>query len=141
MSGRAGHEPDLKAAVAAARRVSFAMAELKAVAPDAGSYVAESNYFEPRWQRSYWGANYRRLQRIKRKYDPQCLFYVHHGVGTEQCWKAASTPLSSRRTTFVEGQPLRSSVRPLCKPRCFKTLNPPAPNARSAFRSSSRSCY
>jgi FAD/FMN-containing dehydrogenase len=82
----AGHEPDLKAALAAARRVSFAMAELKAAAPDTGSYVAESNYFEPHWQRSYWGSNYPRLLQIKRKYDPQCLFYVHHGVGTEQ-WR------------------------------------------------------
>src|SRR5262245_20660413 len=60
-----------------------AMRELKMLAPSAGSYVAESDYFEPNWQRSYWRSNYPCLLEIKQKYDPQCLFFVWHGVGTE----------------------------------------------------------
>jgi hypothetical protein len=59
------------------------MLALKTLAPDAGSYVAESNYFEPRWQASYWGGNYPRLIELKRKYDPDCVFFVRHGVGSE----------------------------------------------------------
>jgi hypothetical protein len=57
------------------------------VAPRAGSYVAESDFFEPDWQRSFWGANYPRLAEVKRKYDPAGLFCVHHGVGSE-AWSA-----------------------------------------------------
>jgi len=51
--------------------------------PVAASYVSESNFFEKDWQRSYWGANYERLLAVKRRYDPDGLFFVHHGVGSE----------------------------------------------------------
>jgi FAD/FMN-containing dehydrogenase len=59
------------------------MDELLRAAPGAGSYLAESDYFEPAWQRSFWGRNYPKLARVKRKYDPTGLFFVHHGVGSE----------------------------------------------------------
>ena len=52
-----------------------------------GAYVSESNYFEKNWQQSYWGAHHPRLAEIKAKYDPQGLFFVHNGVGSEQ-WSA-----------------------------------------------------
>ena len=55
--------------------------------PDPGSYVSESNYFEKDWQRAFWGNNYARLRRIKKQYDRDGLFFVHHGVGSED-WSA-----------------------------------------------------
>jgi FAD/FMN-containing dehydrogenase len=81
--GLASHEPNLANARNEAGQIDRAMGELKRLAPTAGSYVAESNYFETDWQKSYWGPNYPRLLAIKRKYDPQGLFFVRHGVGTE----------------------------------------------------------
>lgn len=73
--------------LAAARRtkgaIDRAAAELRKVAPGAGSYVSESNYFNESWQQAYWGSNYRRLRAIKQRYDPDGLFFVHHGVGSE----------------------------------------------------------
>lgn len=81
--GLAGHEPNLKNARNEAAQIGRAMGELKKIAPTAGSYVAESDYFESNWQQSYWGANYPRLLAVKQKYDPQGLFFVRHGVGTE----------------------------------------------------------
>ena len=36
---------------------------------------------------SFWGANYPRLLAVKKKYDPSGLFFVHHGVGSED-WSA-----------------------------------------------------
>jgi hypothetical protein len=67
--------------------IARSMKQLYRVAPGAGSYVSESNYFEPSWQRSYWGKHYERLRAVKTKYDPAGLFFVHHGVGSED-WSA-----------------------------------------------------
>jgi FAD/FMN-containing dehydrogenase len=55
--------------------------------PEPASYFNETDYFEKDWQRAFWGTNYARLAAIKQKYDPDGLFYVHHGVGSEQ-WSA-----------------------------------------------------
>ena len=55
--------------------------------PDAGSYVSESDYFLEDWQRAFWGPNHARLLAVKERYDPDGLFTVHHGVGSEQ-WSA-----------------------------------------------------
>ncbi len=85
--GLPGYQPDLAAARRDAAQIGKAMTVLRNLAPDSGSYVAESNFFEPDWQRSYWGDNYARLLEVKRRYDPGGLFFVHHGVGSET-WSA-----------------------------------------------------
>jgi hypothetical protein len=82
--GILGHEPSVVAGRKAASRVHQCMTQLRALVPDAGSYLSESNFFENGWQHSYWGGNYPRLAAIKRKYDPNGLFFVHNGVGSEQ---------------------------------------------------------
>jgi hypothetical protein len=63
------------------------MNELLKIDRDAGSYVSEGDFFDANWQRSFWGDNYPRLQAVKRRYDPDGLFFVHHGVGSED-WSA-----------------------------------------------------
>jgi FAD/FMN-containing dehydrogenase len=85
--GVAGHQPDLAQARQQGDAVARAMDELRKVAPNPGSYVSESNFFEPDWQHSFWGDNYPRLLAVKAKYDPTGLFFVHHGVGSED-WSA-----------------------------------------------------
>jgi FAD/FMN-containing dehydrogenase len=85
--GIPGHQPDLITARKDAAEIAQAMDELRKIVPDAGSYVSESNYFERSWQRSFWGPNYPRLLQVKAKYDPTGLFFVHHGVGSEE-WSA-----------------------------------------------------
>jgi FAD/FMN-containing dehydrogenase len=78
---------DLVSARRDAHDIDLAAAELRKIAPNAGSYVSESNYFNRAWQKEYWGINYSRLRAIKTKYDPGGLFFVHHGVGSED-WSA-----------------------------------------------------
>ena len=85
--GIAGHEPDAPRARRRAKALDDAMAELRRLVPNAGSYVSESNFFEADWQRAFWGSNYPRLQAAKQRYDPDGLFFAHHGVGSER-WSA-----------------------------------------------------
>jgi FAD/FMN-containing dehydrogenase len=80
-------QPQLTAARFFAGQVQASMKALRVAAPDAGAYVNECDYFQADWQRAFWGANYPRLARIKRRYDPDGLFTVHHGVGSE-AWSA-----------------------------------------------------
>lgn len=81
--GMARPPMDLAAAHRDARAIDLATAALRKVAPDAGSYVSESNYFNERWQQDFFGSNYPRLRTVKDRYDPAGFFFVHHGVGSE----------------------------------------------------------
>jgi FAD/FMN-containing dehydrogenase len=81
-----GASPD-PGAHARAERVQAAMIALRAAAPGSGVYLNECDYFQENWQQAFWGSNYMRLADIKRRYDPDGLFTVHHGVGSE-AWSA-----------------------------------------------------
>jgi hypothetical protein len=82
--GIAGHEPDVIKGRTAAKVIDQCVEQLRAVAGPGGSYVNETNYFEQDWQQAFWGENYTRLRAIKKRYDPDGLFFVHHGVGSEE---------------------------------------------------------
>jgi FAD/FMN-containing dehydrogenase len=82
-----GHEPDVAASRRNAAALGRAMDEILRLAPSAGSYLSESNFFNENWKQSFWGANYPRLAAVKKKYDPVGLFFVHHGIGSEE-WSA-----------------------------------------------------
>ncbi len=81
--GLPGHEPNLAEGKAKAAKVDAVMKIIRDATPGGGCYINEADYFEPDWQTSFWGDNYPRLLDIKRKYDPDNLFNVHHGVGSE----------------------------------------------------------
>jgi FAD/FMN-containing dehydrogenase len=85
--GIPGHEPDLATARQHADAIDKAMNEVRKLLQNPGSYVSESNFFDEAWRESFWGSNYPRLLAVKDKYDPDGLFFVHHGVGSER-WSA-----------------------------------------------------
>lgn len=80
VKGKEVNEADAKAA---ADKVNQAISYFKTLAPNAGTYVNEADYFQPNWQRAFWGENYSQLLAIKQKYDPSGVFYCHHCVGSE----------------------------------------------------------
>ncbi len=85
--GVAGHEPNVGGGRHDAQLVNAAMAPLRALTPRPASYVSETDYFQTDWQTAFWGNNYPRLKQVKDRYDPNGLFFVHHGVGSE-AWSA-----------------------------------------------------
>jgi FAD/FMN-containing dehydrogenase len=82
--GILGHEPDLSIARQHADAIDKAMSEIRKLHPNAASYLAEGNFFDDAWRESFWGSNYTRLLAVKDRYDPDGLFFVHHGVGSER---------------------------------------------------------
>ncbi len=94
--GVPGHEPDVAAAKRDAAAVEAAMDAIRKLLPRVGSYVWETDYFQPNWQDAFWGDNYARLRAIKDKYDPDGLFFLHHGVGSEDWSADGFTRLSAK---------------------------------------------
>lgn len=85
--GIPGHEPDLALGRANAQAIGRAFDALLTVAPGAGAYLSEADFFDPDWKARYWGPNFDRLAAIKKRYDPKGLFFTHHGVGSDE-WTA-----------------------------------------------------
>ncbi|KAF2180462.1 FAD-binding domain-containing protein [Zopfia rhizophila CBS 207.26] len=57
---------------------------LDKLTPNASSvYLNEADFREPDWQQVFYGSSYEGLLRIKRKYDPNGLFYGRTAVGSE----------------------------------------------------------
>jgi FAD/FMN-containing dehydrogenase len=81
--GVAGHEPGDARGRIEAKVVRAAWAPLLTLPAKPASYVSETDYFEADWQQAFWGEHYPRLRQIKRRYDPDGLFFVHHSVGSE----------------------------------------------------------
>src|SRR5215471_10369581 len=78
------HEPDRATARQHADAIEKAMNEVRRLLGNVGSYRAEGNFFDEAWRESFWGSSYARLLAAKDKYDPDGLFFVHHGVGSER---------------------------------------------------------
>lgn len=79
--GIPGHEPNADVGRREAAAVRRAMVPFEKLAPGAGAYVSEANYFEANWRSRYWGPHYQRLLETKRQYDPASLFNGHQTVG------------------------------------------------------------
>ncbi|KAG6355634.1 hypothetical protein INS49_003596 [Diaporthe citri] len=58
-------------------------AGLRRLAPDMGTYINEASVTEPNWSSSFWGTNYPRLSELKRKYDPDMLFWISPGINAD----------------------------------------------------------
>ena len=80
--GIPGHEPNVARGRRDAAGVARAMQTIRRMLPAAGSYMSEADYFDMDWQRRYWGENYGRLVKAKRRYDPTGLFQGCHVVGS-----------------------------------------------------------
>ena len=51
--------------------------------PAPAACLVESNFFEANWKQAFWGEHYPRLAAVKQRYDPDGLFFTHHGLGSD----------------------------------------------------------
>ncbi|USP77380.1 hypothetical protein yc1106_04654 [Curvularia clavata] len=59
------------------------------ISPGAGSYLAEADRLEPDFGNAFFGDKYPRLLELKKKLDPQDVFFATTGVGSER-WRVES---------------------------------------------------
>jgi berberine-like enzyme len=83
-AGIANREPDVLAARLHAAAIRRAVGAIEQLVPRRACYLAESNFFDQSWRQSFWRTNDARLLEVKDTYDPDGLFIVHHGVGSER---------------------------------------------------------
>ncbi|KAL3430244.1 hypothetical protein BDV09DRAFT_178922 [Aspergillus tetrazonus] len=57
--------------------------QLEALSPGSGTYENESNFLQPNWKQVFFGENYDKLAKIKKKWDPNTFFYSFKGVGSD----------------------------------------------------------
>ncbi|TAQ86932.1 hypothetical protein B7494_g4739 [Chlorociboria aeruginascens] len=56
---------------------------LEALTPNGGAYMNEADFQQPDFQSVFYGTHYEKLLSIKQKYDPDDVFYVKTGVGSD----------------------------------------------------------
>ncbi|KAF7945317.1 hypothetical protein EAE96_010092 [Botrytis aclada] len=60
---------------------------LRTITPGGGSYMNEATWNNPHWKHDYYGSNYKSLLEVKKKYDPEFLFWANAAVGSDVHWK------------------------------------------------------
>lgn len=56
---------------------------LREISPEGGAYVNEAWDKHPNYKQTFWGRHYPKLLDIKKKYDPDFVFFVTPGVGSD----------------------------------------------------------
>lgn len=73
---------------AQARMTNVFVPKIEAITPGSGAYMNEADFRQPNWQSTFFGSNFAKLSAIKNKYDPENMFYVLKGVGSDG-WSVA----------------------------------------------------
>ncbi|KAF5667299.1 putative isoamyl alcohol oxidase [Fusarium heterosporum] len=61
---------------------------IEAATPGAGAYINEADFQQRDWKETFYGANYDKLLKIKKKYDPKNFFYATVAVDSD-AWNVA----------------------------------------------------
>ena len=55
--------------------------QLERITPGSGTYINEGDFDLQTWKEDYFGANHDKLLAVKKRYDPNDLFYAIASVG------------------------------------------------------------
>ncbi|KAI1378129.1 FAD-binding domain-containing protein [Hypoxylon crocopeplum] len=58
--------------------------ELQSLTPNGGVYLNEADFQAPDFKTTFYGSHYEKLLAIKKKYDPDEIFYTKTGVGSDR---------------------------------------------------------
>lgn len=64
--------------------------QLAALTPEGGAYLNEADFQQPNWQTTFYGDHFATLLSIKRKYDPNDIFWAVTAVGSDAWYEDQS---------------------------------------------------
>ncbi len=76
--------------------------QLEQLCPNSGAYLNEADFQQPNFQQAFYGSNYDTLRTIKKTYDPDDIFYVLQGVGSESWTTADDGRLCMSQSSIVK---------------------------------------
>ncbi|KAK4152009.1 hypothetical protein C8A00DRAFT_35326 [Chaetomidium leptoderma] len=85
-----GNAPLADKAAAQHKLTNVVDAALRNAAPNGCAYINEADPYEPNWQEAFWGDNYAALLKLRKKFDPDGVFYAVSTPGTEN-WEQIET--------------------------------------------------
>ncbi|KAF2193092.1 FAD binding domain-containing protein [Zopfia rhizophila CBS 207.26] len=83
------------------QRLQRYMQKWRDITPGSGSYINEGDAQEPDWKDSFYGSNYPRLLRIKKRWDPWGIFYAVSGVGSDE-WEVRGSSGGGRKGVLTQ---------------------------------------
>jgi hypothetical protein len=79
------------------------VAALRELSPRTGAYFNEADVNEVNWQESFWGSNYGRLRRTKKRYDGEGVLWCRGCVGSEE-WEEGERDLCRVKGGMATGK-------------------------------------
>lgn len=82
-------------------RLQSYMQRWRDITPGGGSYMNEGDMQDPMWKDTFYGGYYQRLLGIKKKWDPEGLFWVISGVGSDE-WEVRDNSGDGREGLYTQ---------------------------------------
>ncbi|KAJ4354168.1 uncharacterized protein N0V89_005901 [Didymosphaeria variabile] len=80
-------------------RLQSYMRRWRDITPEGGAYMNEGDMQDPEWKETFYGENYEKLLEVKKKWDPEGLFWVISGIGSDE-WEVRGSSGGGRDATI-----------------------------------------
>lgn len=82
-------------------RLQSYMQRWRDITPGGGAYMNEGDMQDPEWQNTFYGSHYERLLEVKKRCDPDGVFWVISGVGSDD-WEVRGSSGGGREGLYTQ---------------------------------------
>ncbi|KAF2450272.1 FAD-binding domain-containing protein [Karstenula rhodostoma CBS 690.94] len=82
-------------------RLQLYMQRWRDITPGGGAYMNEGDMQDPEWKDTFYGSHYENLLEVKKKWDPEGVFWVISGVGSDE-WEVRGSSGGGREGLYTQ---------------------------------------